>query len=51
MINSISKKTKSKTKTNGQKGSGIIYKTPSRYTDIKYTKSKTNFKTDLKCLI
>lgn len=44
MINSISKKTKikskhkSKSKSKTQKGSGIIYKTPSRYTNIKYTK-------------
>ena len=52
MINSISKKnktkyknksknkTKSKPKT--QKGSGVIYKTPSRYTNIKYTKGGYN---------
>ena len=51
MINSISKKTKIKTKhksklktksksnSKTQKGSGIIYKTPSRYTNIRYTKS------------
>jgi len=48
MINSISKKTKIKTKhkskakakakSKTQKGSGIIYKTPSRYADIRYTK-------------
>jgi predicted nucleic-acid-binding Zn-ribbon protein len=44
MINSISKKTKiktkhkSKSKSKTQKGSGIIYKTPSRYTNIRYTK-------------
>jgi len=61
MINSISKKKKtnyktktnnkikSKTKTKIQKGSGIIYKTPSRYADIRYTKSKTDYKKDLKC--
>ena len=44
-------KNKTKTKTKRQIGSGIIYKTPSRYTNIRYTKSKTEFKTDLKCLI
>ena len=47
-------KTKSKTKSRSktQKGSGIIYKTPSRYTRIRYTKSKSGFEIkELICFI